>query len=127
MADIKNTCLRFNLDKPVHKKAWNYLQSMDKSQFKSYSHAVAVSVTDYFERHYRNQDDPYFENREREERFITQIIKSVEKSLEQTIPNFLTACLAGISRTYPVQAVESVAKSTDDTASEEIDYDFVGG
>lgn len=131
--NVINTSLRLNLDKPTHKEAWDYLQSMDKSQFKSYSHAVAVSVTDYFKRHYRNQQDPYFENREREERFIGQIITAVEGALEKTIPNFLTACLAGVSRSYlaegfpPVQSVEIPTKVADDTISEDIDYGFIGG
>ena len=124
---IKNTSLRLNLDKPTHQKAWEYLQSIDKSQFKSYSHAIAVSVADYFERLERNQADPYFENRGREERFIAQIITAVESALEKTIPNFLTACLAGISRTYPIQTAEIPVKVADDTISEDVDYDFVGG
>jgi hypothetical protein len=133
VGDIKNTSLRLNLEKPTHQKAWNYLQSIDKSQFKSYSHAIAISVADYFERLEQNQADPYFENREREERFIAQIITAVESALEKTIPNFLTACLAGISRTYPafenqtLQTAEIHAKVADDTISEDVDYDFVGG
>ena len=125
--NIINTSLRLNLARPDHKQAWDYLQSMDKSQFKSYSHAVAVSVTDYFKRYYRNQNDPYFENREREERFIGQIITAVEGALEKTIPNFLTACLAGVSRSCPVQSTEISAKSADDTINEDIDYGFIGG
>jgi hypothetical protein len=127
LENVINTSLRLNLDKPAHKEAWDYLQTMDKSQFKSYSHAVAVSVTDYFKRHYRSEQDPYFENREREERFIGQIITAVEGALEKTIPNFLTACLAGVSRSYPVQSTEISAKSADDTINEDIDYGFIGG
>jgi uncharacterized protein with ATP-grasp and redox domains len=127
MANLKSTSLRFNLEKPVYKKAWEYLQNMDKSQFKSYSYAVAVSVADYFERYYKNKSDPFLENREREEQFITQILETVETALEKTIPNFLTACLAGISRTYPVQTSEIPVKSETDTISDEIDYDFIGG
>ena len=127
MADIRNTSLRLNLDKSVHRKAWDYLQEMDKSKFKSYSNAVAESIVDYFERYYRNKSDPYFENREREEQFISQIITAVESALEKTIPNFLTACLAGISRSYPIQTAEIPVKAADDTISEDVDYDFVGG
>ena len=127
LENVINTSLRLNLEKPDHKQAWDYLQSMDKSQFKSYSHAVAVSVTDYFKRYYRNKQDPYFENREQEERFIGQIVTAVEGALEKTIPNFLTACLAGVSRSYPVQLAETPVKSADDTINEDIDYGFIGG
>ena len=39
MNNIKCTTLRFNLDKPLNRQAWEYLQSMDKEKFKSYSQA----------------------------------------------------------------------------------------
>lgn len=35
--NIRSTNLRFNLDKDLQRKAWQYLQTMDKSTFKSYS------------------------------------------------------------------------------------------
>ena len=34
---IRNTNLRFNLDKDQQRKAWEYLQTMDRQNFKSYS------------------------------------------------------------------------------------------
>ena len=67
---IRSTNLRFNLKKETQRRAWEYLQTMNKAEFKSYSHAIAVAVVDYFDRYYKAQDDPYFETREREERFI---------------------------------------------------------
>ena len=78
--NIRSTNLRFNLEKDTQKRAWQYLQNMDKQQFKSYSNVIAVALVDYFDRYYRSQDDPYFETREREERFVNQIISSVENT-----------------------------------------------
>lgn len=65
--NIRSTNLRFNLDKDLQRKAWQYLQTMDKGTFKSHSNAIALSVCDYFERYYHRKDDPYFETRQREE------------------------------------------------------------
>ena len=84
--NIRSTNLRFNLEKDTQKRAWQYLQNMDKQQFKSYSNVIAVALVDYFDRYYRSQDDPYFETREREERFVNQIISSVESAMEKTLP-----------------------------------------
>ena len=64
--NIRSTNLRFNLEKDTQKQAWQYLQTMDKQHFKSYSNVIAVALVEYFERYYRSQDDPYFETRERE-------------------------------------------------------------
>ena len=72
--NIRSTNLRFNLDKDVQNRAWQYLQTMDKKKFKSYSQIIAISLVDYFDRYYKKQDEPYLETREREERFVEQIV-----------------------------------------------------
>lgn len=38
--NIRSTNLRFNLDKDVQNRAWQYLQTMDKQKFKSYSQVI---------------------------------------------------------------------------------------
>ena len=58
MPEVRTTDLRFNLGKESQRKAWQYLQTMDKSVFKSYSQAVATAVVDYFDLYYQTQDDP---------------------------------------------------------------------
>lgn len=95
---IRNTNLRFNLDKAQQRKAWEYLQTMDRQNFKSYSQVISLALVDYFDRYYRTQADPYLETREREERFVAQIIEAVEKSLNQTLPLFLSGLTAGMAQ-----------------------------
>ena len=119
--NIRSTNLRFNLDKDTQKRAWQYLQTMDKQQFKSYSNVIAVALVEYFDRYYRSQDDPYFETREREERFVNQIISSVESAMEKTRPVFLAGCMVGMSQ-VPVGAVSVTQQELD----EEVDWDFLG-
>ena len=120
--NIRSTNVRFNLDKALQNKAWQYLQTMDKQKFKSYSNAIAVSLVDYFDRYYRSQDDPYLETREREEIFVDQIITAVEHAMEKTLPAFLAGCMAGLSK-VPSVAVSSVPPSDPD---EDVDWDFLG-
>ena len=119
--NIRSTNLRFNLEKDTQNRAWQYLQTMDKQQFKSYSNVIAVALVDYFDRYYRSQDDPYLETREREERFVNQIISSVESTMEKTLPVFLAGCMAGLSQ-VPVVAAPVVQQEPD----EELDWDFLG-
>ena len=119
--NIRSTNLRFNLEKDTQNRAWQYLQTMDKRQFKSYSNVIAVALVEYFDRYYHSQDDPYFETREREERFVNQIISSVESAMEKTLPIFLAGCMAGLSQ-VPV-AVAPTKQQEPDT---ELDWDFLG-
>lgn len=95
---IRSTNVRFNLDKEMQNRAWQYLQTMDKQKFKSYSNVIAISLVDYFERYYRSQDDPYLENREREEQFINRIVSSVGNVMEKTFPVFLAGFITGQSK-----------------------------
>lgn len=46
---IKDINIRFNLDKEEHKKAWDYMQKMDRSVEKSYSKVIIKSLIQYFE------------------------------------------------------------------------------
>ena len=119
--NIRSTNLRYNLEKDTQKRAWQYLQTMDKQQFKSYSNVIAVALVEYFDRYYRSQDDPYFETREREERFVNQIISSVESAMERTLPVFLAGCMAGLS-----QASHNTTSVVQQEPDAELDWDFLG-
>ncbi len=119
--NIRSTNLRFNLDKDKQNRAWQYLQTMDKQHFKSYSNVIAVALVDYFDRYYHSQDDPYFETREREERFVSQIVSSVESAMEKTLPVFLAGCMAGLAQ-VPVSAPTAPQQEPDT----DLDWDFLG-
>ena len=119
--NIRSTNLRFNLEKDTQMRAWHCLQTMDKQHFKSYSNVIAVALVEYFDRYYRSQDDPYLETREREERFVNQIVSSVESAMEKTLPVFLAGCMAGLSQ-MPV----AVAPATQQEPDVELDWDFLG-
>ena len=119
--NIRSTNLRFNLDKETQNRAWQYLQTMDKHRFKSYSNVIAVALVDYFDRYYRSQDDPYLETREREERFVDQIVASVESAMEKTLPVFLAGCMAGLAQSPVIQA-----PAAQQEAEEDLDWDFLG-
>lgn len=119
--NIRSTNLRFNLDKDVQDRAWQYLQTMDKKKFKSYSQIIAISLVDYFDRYYKEQDDPYLETREREERFVAQIVTAVENAMDKSLPVYLAGCMAGISQISPQAAVP-----TSEPEDADLDWDFLG-
>lgn len=125
MGNIKTTCLRFNLDKPLHSKAWDILQSEDKS----HSKLVSEALVEYQDRHSRLEDDPYFESREREDRFVEQIVGAVENAVKAELPSFLAACLVNISQPYNIAPVtlKPDKEAVTEANSEDIDYDFLSG
>lgn len=119
--NIRSTNLRFNLDKDVQNRTWQYLQTMDKKKFKSYSQIIAISLVDYFERYYKEQNDPYLETREREERFVKQIVTAVKNTMDKTLPVYLAGCMAGIAQSTPQTAVPA-----SDPEDADLDWDFLG-
>ena len=54
---IINTNIRLNLCDEQDRKAWEYLQTMDRQKYKSYTKAVVAALNDYFAREYRNKED----------------------------------------------------------------------
>ena len=123
--NIRNTNLRFNLDKEQQLKAWEYLQTMNSQDFKSYSQVSALALVDYFDRYYRTQSDPYLETREREELFVKQIVGAVENSLKQALPLFLSGLTAGMVQREP-QTRASFPTPENSQPDSDIDWDFLG-
>ena len=134
---VKMTCFRFNLDNPEHAKAWNHLHSIDKDKVKSGNTAVVRAVNEYFDRMQKLSDDPYFETRQREERFVQQIVSEVGKAFIAEMPKFLASLMLNLNAGYPmpipqtaVSAETESSKNTDDGDNVDysaIDFGFIGG
>ena len=143
MSKVLTTCFRFNMENPEHAKAWDYLHNYDKDKIKSTNVAAITAVNDYFDRMGKLADDPYFENRQREERFVEQIVSEVGKAFIAEMPKFLASLMLSLNRDYPMQAapIQAVSAGTENsypsateslkTSDEDdfsgIDFDFIGG
>lgn len=80
---IINTNIRFNLTKADDRRAWEYLQSMDRSKHKSYSRAVISAINEYFEREQKLTDNPFLETQEKEDRFLQKILDTINQGLQK--------------------------------------------
>ncbi len=81
MKKTVSTNIRFNLKNEADRKAWEYLQSMDRKKYKSYSKAVICALCEYFEREQKLSNDPYLETREKEDAFLNRILQTIETGL----------------------------------------------
>lgn len=81
MKQIYTTTLRLNLADEDDRRAYNYLQQMDKKEYRSYSKAIVAAVNDYFERQERLAADPYLETREKEDAFLRRVMETIEQNL----------------------------------------------
>jgi len=79
---IINTNIRFNLDNEDDRKAYEYLQGMDRKRYKSYTKAVVIAVIEHFERQQRLEADPYLETREKEDMFLKKVLNTIEQGLK---------------------------------------------
>ena len=104
-----NTNIRLNLNREEDRQAWEYLQNMDRSRYKSYSRAVVAALNDHFGRLERLRDDPYLETREKEDAFLQRVMDAVNHTLEQTAP---ALGFSGL-----VSLLQSAVQSTEKPAS----------
>ena len=79
---IINTNIRFNLDNEDDRKAYEYLQDMDRQQYKSYTKAVVIALIEHFERQQRLEADSYLETREKEDVFLKKVLDTIEQGLK---------------------------------------------
>lgn len=84
MKQIYTTTLRLNLADEDDRRAFEYLQRMDKRQYRSYSKAIVAAVNDHFERQERIAADPYLETREKEDAFLQRVVEVIGQSLHST-------------------------------------------
>ena len=83
---IINTNIRLNFCDEQDRQAWEYLQTMDRGKYKSYTRAVVVALNDYFSREYRNEADPYLETREKEDAFLERVETAVRDGVKESAP-----------------------------------------
>lgn len=99
--NIRSTNLRFNLEKDTQKRAWQYLQNMDKQQFKSYSNVIAVALVDYFDRYTRKHGCLYSEvflpqyapEEWKDRQLLWEAVESVEKTKDSRLARELVVAL----------------------------------
>ena len=109
-----NTNIRLNLANEDDRKAWAYLQSMDRKRYKSYSRAVVAALNDYFGRQERLADDPYLETRETEDAFLLRVQKTIEHSLQASSTGSINGLAALLHSVQPVTMSEQTDEAEDD-------------
>ena len=103
----KNTNIRFYEEEEEDKRAWDILHSIDKNQFKSQSKFVVLAILDYYEKCLRQEQDPYFETREKEDAFSDRIVKSVEEKVISNLPAWsATKSVAATSHKFQSMLVD---------------------
>ena len=105
MRRIINTNIRFDLKREDDRQAYDYLQHMDRKQFKSYTRAVVAALNDFFSRQEKKQADPYLETRDKEDRFLRQVLDTVSEGIRQG--------MSRIQVTSPIQPILPVTEPTE--------------
>lgn len=137
---IVSTNLRFNMAEPDEKKAWAYLQRLDREKYKSYTKAVVLAVNEYFDRQARLEADPYLETRQKEDAFLLRVLEAVKEGARETMPMAASEVLARLFQIGTAQAandlqqgekrfVQSMAVYPSAEAQEDVDValDFADG
>lgn len=84
MSEIFTTTLRLNLDNEDDRRTYEYLRSMDRARYRSYSNAIVTAINDHFSRQERLADDPFLETRERQDAFLSEIKETIRESLQNS-------------------------------------------
>ena len=103
----KNTNIRFYEEEEEDKRAWDILHTLDKKQFKSQSKFVVLAILDYYEKCLRQEQDPYFETREKEDAFSDRIVKSVEEKVISNLPALIGTYVMSLQQ-IPLQTVQGM-------------------
>ena len=117
---IKNTNIRLNLEREDDRRAWAYLQKLDKKQYKSYSRAIVMAINDYFSRQERVLHDPYLETREKEDAFLGRVLDTITQGMSVAAP--ITALGSLISLLQGGQPTPVAPATNDEEMSAALDF-----
>lgn len=106
MRRIINTNIRFDLNREDDRQAYEFLRRMDRKQFKSYTRVVVTALNDFYSRQEKRQADPYLETRQKEDRFLRQVLDTINEGIRQSMNRFQAVTIA------PTLTVQPVAEPT---------------
>ena len=117
---IINTNIRLNLHRPEDRRAWEYLQHLDRKKYRSYSRAVVEAVNDHFSRQERLTADPYLETREKENAFLEKVLDTIREGLQSSGAGL--SGLAALLQSVPAAAHPSEPVMTDEDLDTAMDF-----
>ena len=132
---VKAITVRFHLDHPAEKRAWEKLNTFRKERHQSFSQLVTDAVNDY------DTDRRHFSDTERN-RLVREITEAVSIRLQQILPAFLAGYSAGaivpasVNVSQANTVLPQVTATPNDLASDDtmpdfgescMDFDFIGG
>lgn len=124
MKRIINTNIRFDLKREDDWQAYEYLRRMDRKQFKSYTRAVVAALNDFFSQREKLQADPYLETREKEDRFLRQVLDTIRAGIREKM-NQPPATLSAKPAQTELKMVESEESGGIDEENYEITEAFL--
>ena len=122
MSKIFTTTLRLNLDNEDDRRAYDYLRSMDRTRYRSYSSAIVTAINGHFPRQERLTDDPFLETRERQEAFLEEVKDMIRENLQTS-----GASIGGLATL--LQSVQPAPQQDEAMSEEAFDtaMDFING
>ena len=116
--NIVTTNLRLNLDNAEDRRAWERLQRMDRTRYKSYSRAIVVALNEFFDRQERLSNDPYLETRETEEAFLQRVLDTIERGLRSVSPRPQTVSVMPTPDNVNAESDSANVSQTPDSAEQ---------
>lgn len=112
--NIYTTTLRMNLDNPADRAAWEHLQRLDRTQYRSVSRAVVAAVNAFFDRQERLASDPYLETREKEDAFLQRVLDTIREGLRESGADGLGSLAALLRSTEPARTPDAAPGTEED-------------
>ena len=119
---IINTNIRLNLEREEDRRAWEYLQGMDRKQYKSYTRAVVAAINDYFGRQMQLAEDPYLETREKEDAFLRKVLETIEKGMAEHKQDGLLSALLALQNGALTHQQEQKNKASEEDLNAALDF-----
>lgn len=115
------TNIRFNLDKPEDREAWEYLRHLDKREYPSYSKLVIQLINEHFRHKAMLDADPYLETREKEDAFLQRVMDTIQSGMTAAAPSLMVGSLLSMVQNPNVVQAPAIRSDEEDATDEDVD------
>lgn len=125
MSRIRRITVRLNPDKVMDQEIIRFIETMDKSKFKTVNNAVISSIYDSI---CQKKDFVIGDRNAISDKLINEILSQVKSALARELPKFLISIYGEIIGNYNLAVSPVTVKSENGSMNDnDVDLDFLGG
>ena len=134
MSEAQSTFFEFDENNELHRKAQDYIETMDRDKFPTLGDLMVTAIVDYFDRYYAQQNGETLISDTDPQSIENMIEAACERALEKKLPEILAPMLNNLQTAEGTGDEEAQLEAEEQSEAldlgaveKDINWGFLGG